>query len=53
MQTKRSTHAWALLLAGGDGTRLRNLTVRIAGDDRPKQYCPIIGEFSVKVRKAS
>jgi len=47
MQTKRNTHVWAVLLAGGDGTRLRNLTVRIAGDDRPKQYCPIIGAESL------
>ena len=47
METKRNTHVWAVLLAGGDGTRLRNLTVRIAGDDRPKQYCPIIGAESL------
>lgn len=36
-------HMWAVLLAGGDGIRLRDLTVRIVGDDRPKQFCPIIG----------
>ena len=40
-------HFWAVLLAGGDGTRLRDLTVRIAGDDRPKQFCPIIGPESL------
>jgi mannose-1-phosphate guanylyltransferase len=28
----------AIILAGGDGTRLRDLTRRIAGDDRPKQF---------------
>src|SRR5437870_3641944 len=33
---------WAVILAGGDGTRLRPLTRRIAGDDRPKQFCPIL-----------
>lgn len=38
-----STDAWALILAGGDGTRLRSLTRRIAGDLRPKQFCPIVG----------
>src|SRR5580700_2930559 len=38
---------WAVLLAGGDGTRLRDLTVRIAGDDRPKQFCPIVGTESL------
>ena len=40
-------HLWAVLLAGGDGTRLRDLTVRIAGDDRPKQFCPIVGAESL------
>ena len=34
---------WAVILAGGDGTRLRPLTRAIAGDDRPKQFCPILG----------
>jgi hypothetical protein len=33
---------WAIILAGGDGSRLLPLTRRIAGDDRPKQFCPII-----------
>jgi hypothetical protein len=36
------TPAWALLLAGGDGRRLRPLTRQIAGDARPKQFCPIL-----------
>lgn len=34
----------AVILAGGDGTRLRSLTRAIAGDERPKQFCPILGE---------
>ncbi|MBI3031511.1 MAG: NTP transferase domain-containing protein [Candidatus Rokubacteria bacterium] len=34
---------WAIILAGGDGTRLRSLTRRIVGDERPKQFCPILG----------
>ena len=34
---------WAVILAGGDGTRLKSLTRRIAGDERPKQFCPVLG----------
>ena len=40
-------HLWAVVLAGGDGIRLRDLTVRIVGDDRPKQFCPIVGSKSL------
>jgi mannose-1-phosphate guanylyltransferase len=40
LRTKRS----AIVLAGGDGTRLRELTRQIAGDDRPKQFCPLVGD---------
>lgn len=35
---------YAVVLAGGDGTRLRSITKAIAGDDRPKQFCSILGE---------
>src|SRR5262249_45337856 len=35
---------WAVLLAGGDGTRLQSLTKRIEGDTRPKQFCRMLGE---------
>jgi mannose-1-phosphate guanylyltransferase len=34
---------WAVILAGGDGVRLRNLTRSITGDDRPKQFCALVG----------
>ena len=40
-------HLWAVLLAGGDGIRLRDLTRKIVGDYRPKQFCPIVGEESL------
>jgi mannose-1-phosphate guanylyltransferase len=33
---------WALILAGGEGSRLRALTRQIAGDPRPKQFCPLL-----------
>lgn len=34
---------WAVVLAGGEGVRLRALTRLICGDDRPKQYVPLLG----------
>ena len=39
--------AWALVLAGGDGTRLQALTQKIAGAPIPKQYCRIVGDRSL------
>ncbi len=34
---------WGVILAGGEGVRLRPLTRMISGDERPKQFCPILG----------
>jgi mannose-1-phosphate guanylyltransferase len=42
-----SRHRWAVVLAGGDGTRLQSLTLKIAGDSRPKQFCSIFGGESL------
>ncbi len=34
---------WAIVLAGGEGVRLRSLARRVCGDERPKQYVPLLG----------
>ncbi len=34
----------AIVLAGGDGTRLRSLTRFVWGAEVPKQFCPLLGE---------
>ena len=36
-------HRWGVILAGGDGRRLLSLTREITGDERPKQFCSVIG----------
>src|SRR5678816_4120155 len=38
---------WAIVLAGGDGTRLQSLTRKIDGDARPKQFSRIFGDRSL------
>ena len=34
---------WAVVLAGGEGTRLRPLVRHLCGDERPKQFSPLLG----------
>jgi mannose-1-phosphate guanylyltransferase len=36
-------HHWGVILAGGEGVRLRSLTRLVSGDNRPKQYCRLLG----------
>jgi mannose-1-phosphate guanylyltransferase len=38
---------WAIVLAGGNGTRLQGLTRKIDGDARPKQFSRIFGDQSL------
>ena len=38
---------WAVILAGGDGTRLQSMTRAITGDNRPKQFVPVIGRTTL------
>lgn len=46
-QSTTHTDTWALILAGGDGTRLRDITRLLAGAPIPKQYCRITGDRSM------
>jgi mannose-1-phosphate guanylyltransferase len=34
---------WAIILAGGEGVRLKPLVKQVCGDERPKQYVPLFG----------
>jgi mannose-1-phosphate guanylyltransferase len=38
---------WTLVLAAGEGSRLRSLTVDRRGNVIPKQFCPLVGENSL------
>jgi mannose-1-phosphate guanylyltransferase len=40
-------HVWSLVLAGGDGNRLRDLTTGPCGTSVPKQYCSLHGGHSL------
>jgi len=43
----RAAEDWAIVLAGGDGTRVRDLAKAPNGDPIPKQYCTFGGEKSL------
>jgi len=47
MSISEKNHRWAVVLAGGDGTRLRELSHRVSGDARPKQFCEFFGGKSL------
>ena len=51
MTNEKST-AHVLILAGGDGTRLRSVTRALARDDRPKQFCALVGREPLLVETA-
>lgn len=38
---------WSIILAGGEGTRLRSLVHRWLGRPKPKQYCAFVGRRSM------
>ncbi len=43
----KTQHVWALILAGGDGSRLRALTTKPCGTAVPKQFCSLDGGRSL------
>lgn len=40
---RHDEHTWVLVLAGGEGTRLRKLTTTRTGTSVPKQFCSLAG----------
>jgi mannose-1-phosphate guanylyltransferase len=46
----RERQRWGLILAGGDGERLRPLIRAVAGDERPKQFCTLLGRQTLLER---
>ena len=47
LNKEEASRGIALLLAGGDGTRLNDLTREITGSPIPKQYCRLYNETSL------
>ncbi|SPP66344.1 sugar phosphate nucleotidyltransferase [Nitrospira lenta] len=43
----RSARAWSVILAGGEGERVRPLIERWLGRHKPKQYCTFVGSRSM------
>jgi mannose-1-phosphate guanylyltransferase len=41
---RSASNTWAVVLAGGDGTRLREITTTADGEVIPKQFCSLKGE---------
>src|SRR5258708_7065172 len=40
-------HRWGVILAGGEGVRLKSLTRFVSGEDTPKQFCRLLGGQSL------
>ena len=49
MQTSPTQHdrLWSIILAGGEGARMRPFIQRWLGNPRPKQYCTFVGTRSM------
>jgi len=46
-ETPNQPRRWGVIMAGGEGVRLRSVTRLITGDDRPKQFCSLAGGNSL------
>jgi mannose-1-phosphate guanylyltransferase len=42
-----NSNPWGVILAGGDGTRLKVVSRFLSGDNRPKQFCALFGGSSL------
>jgi mannose-1-phosphate guanylyltransferase len=49
---RHSDDRWAVILAGGDGSRLQPLTQLLFGNQRPKQFCRILGQTTLLAETA-
>lgn len=47
MKEEIKSHLWSVILAGGDGERLRPFIQRALGYGKPKQYCTFVGTRSL------
>jgi mannose-1-phosphate guanylyltransferase len=47
VQRTAKRHVWSIVLAGGEGERVKPLVLRWLGRHRPKQYCAFVGNRSM------
>ncbi|MBI4386559.1 MAG: NTP transferase domain-containing protein [Elusimicrobia bacterium] len=47
MKISSQDHRWAIVLAGGEGERMRRVVRSWIGEHRPKQYCAFTGKKSM------
>jgi mannose-1-phosphate guanylyltransferase len=47
VQRTPKRHVWSIVLAGGEGERVKPLVLRWLGRHRPKQYCTFVGNRSM------
>jgi mannose-1-phosphate guanylyltransferase len=47
MSSSHATHPWAIVLAGGEGTRVQSFLAELCGGSGIKQFCTILGNRSM------